>query len=172
MLIGNGELDMGGADLLEAAGHDVAGEAGLVALAAEVGEVEVFELGGHDLGGGVGGGFVGEMAVAAEDALLQAPGTAAFLEELDVVVGLEHEDVGGANAVENEFGDVAEVGGEGDVAGGGAQEETNGVLSIVRDGKGFDGKIGKIKAVAGIEEAPRDFFSEFAGTIEAFQGGA
>ena len=61
------KLDVGGTDLEELLGHDVLGELGGVAFAAEMGQVELPEAGGHDLRGGVGGGHVGEMAVAAED---------------------------------------------------------------------------------------------------------
>ena len=76
VLRGDLHLDVGRTDFLEAGGHDAVGEFGLVALAAQVREVKMLQLGGHDLRGGFGGGFVGQMAVAAEDALLEAPRTA------------------------------------------------------------------------------------------------
>ena len=58
---------------MEAFGHDAVGEFGLVAFAAQVGEVKMFQLRGDDLRGGFGGGLVREMAVAAQDALLETP---------------------------------------------------------------------------------------------------
>ena len=64
---------MRGADLMEAFVHDVMRQFGTIAFAAEMGEVKMPQSGGHDLRSGFGGGFVGEMAVAAENALLEAP---------------------------------------------------------------------------------------------------
>ena len=61
------------ADVMELLGHDVLREFGLVAFAAQVGEVKIFQFRRHDLRGGFGGGHVGEMAVPAEDALLERP---------------------------------------------------------------------------------------------------
>ena len=46
------------ADLMELLGHDVLCELGLVALAAQVREVKMFQVGGHDLRGGLGGGGI------------------------------------------------------------------------------------------------------------------
>jgi len=66
-------LDVGGADLVEALVHDVMREFGAIAFAAEMGEVKMAQFGGHDLRGGFGSGFVREMAVTAEDALLETP---------------------------------------------------------------------------------------------------
>ena len=93
-------------------------EFGAVAFTAQVGEVKMAQFGGHDLRGGLGGGFVGKMAVTAENALLEAPRTAwAILQHLHVVIGFEYEYVRRTNAFEHELGNVAEVGDEGDVAG-------------------------------------------------------
>ena len=61
------------ADVMELLGHDVLREFRLVAFAAQVCQVKVAQPGGHDMRGGLGGGEVGEMAVASEDALLEAP---------------------------------------------------------------------------------------------------
>lgn len=157
ILAGDLHGDVGGANVVELFGHDFLGELGFVALAAEVGQVEVAQFGGHDLGGGFGGGDVGQMAVTAEDTLLEAPGTAGtVLQHLHVVIGFEHKDVGGADTVEHQFGDVAEVGGETEIAGGSANEIADGILGIVRDGKGFDGDIGEFKGVASVEDVPVD----------------
>ena len=83
---------------------------GPVALAAQVAEVDVAQFGGHDLLGGIRGGFVREMAVPAQDALLQAPGTVGtILQHLHVVICLQHERVGRADAFEHQPRGVAEV---------------------------------------------------------------
>ena len=77
--------------------------------------------------GGLRRGVVGEMTVAAEDALFEAPGAAdAILQHLDIVIGLEHQGMGGADAFEDQFGDVAQVGQETDIHRGGAQRKPTG----------------------------------------------
>ena len=59
---------------MELLGHDVFGEFGLVAFAAQVrGKAKVAQPGGHDLRGGFGGVHVREMAVSPEDALFERP---------------------------------------------------------------------------------------------------
>ena len=158
---------MGGADVVELLGHDVLREFGFVALTAEVGEVEVAQFGGHDLRGGFGGGNVGQMAMAAQDALLEAPGPArAILQHLHIVVGFQHQDVGGTDAVEDEFGGVAEVGGKPDVRGGRAQQISHGILGIVRNGKCFDGEVGEFEGVTGGEKSPVNFRFPSVGGLE------
>ena len=99
---------MGRADVMELFGHDVLREFGLVAFAAQVGEIKLLQVGGHDLGDGFGGGGVGKVAVASEDALFQSPGPArAFLQHLHVVVGFEDEHIRHADAFKHQLGDVA-----------------------------------------------------------------
>jgi hypothetical protein len=152
------------ADVMELLGHDVLREFGLVAFAAQVGEVKVAQAGGHDLRGGFGGGYVREMAVASQDALLERPRAArTILQHLHVVVGFEDEDVRGADAVEHEPGGVAKVGGEADVAARGAQQKSDGVLRVVRDGKGFDEHVGDLKARARGEQSPFEFGDKIGG---------
>ena len=133
-------------------GHDVFGEFGLVAFAAQVREVKIFQIGGHDLRDGLGGGDVRDVAVAAKDALLQRPRAArTILKHLHVVIGFEDEDVRGADALEHELGDVAEVGGKTDVAGGSAEEKSHRVLRVVREGKCFNGHVADFKTRAGLK---------------------
>ena len=172
VLGGDLEADVFGAEVVELLGHDVLGELGLVAFAAEVREVELAEVGGDDLGDGFGGGDVGDVTVTAEDALLESPGTArTVLEHLHVVVGFEDEDVRGADALEHQLRDMAEVGGKADGAGGGAQDKTHRVLSVVRDGKSFDANIADLETCAGFEQPPVDLGFEVFCSVHAFEGG-
>jgi hypothetical protein len=78
-------------DLLQALADDAVREFGAVAFAAQVAEVQMAQVGGHDLLSGISGGFVREMAVPAQNALLEAPGPrGAILEHLDIVIGFQH----------------------------------------------------------------------------------
>jgi hypothetical protein len=167
-----------GADGLEFFVHDAVGEFGAVALAAEVAEVEVTQFGRHDLGGGLRRGVIGKVSVAAEDALFEAPGSAdAILEHFDIVIGFEHQGMGGADAFEDQFGDVSQVGEEADIHPVGAQEESDGILGIMRDGEGFDEDIADLEAGAGQEAAAVEFCVEqgldgFVGGLVAVDGDA
>lgn len=106
------------ADLVQLLGHDVFGEFGRIAFAAQVREVKLLQFAGHDLGDGLGGGDVGDVPVATKDALFQRPRAArTFLKHFHVVIGFEHEDIRAADAFKDEFGDVTKVGGKTDVAG-------------------------------------------------------
>ncbi len=94
ILRGNVEFNVFRADMMKLLGHDVMGEFGLVAFAAQVGKVKMFQVSGHDLGGGFGGVHVREMPVAAQDALFEAPWTArAILQHFHVVIGFQNKDV-------------------------------------------------------------------------------
>ena len=149
---------MSGADVVELLGHDVMREFGFVAFAAEMGEVKMAQFGGHDLRGGFGGGFVGKMAVTTENALLETPRPArTILEHFHVVIGFKDEHVRRTNTLEDQFRHVAEVGGKTDVAGGRAQQITDGVLSVVRNGKGVHEQVADFKARTGVEELAVEF---------------
>ena len=142
-------LDVGGADLLEAIAHRPQGKLRPVAVAAQVPEINLPQISGYDLLRDCGGGLVAEMSMAAENALFDAPRPAAILlEQLQVVIGLEHQDIGSANPFHGQLGGVTEIGEEAQVAGTGADQESNRVLGIVRDGKGVDGKVADLETGA------------------------
>ena len=101
------------ADFLKAFSHDALREFGFVALAAQVAEIQMAELRCHDLLGGISGGFVGKMAVSAENALFQTPRPArTVLQHFHIMIGFKHEGIGVAHAFADEPREVAEVGGK------------------------------------------------------------
>lgn len=159
------------ADVMELLGHDVLGDFGFVAFAAQVREVKMAQAGGHDLRGSFGGGDVREMAVASENPLLQRPRAVRFLKQLHVVIGFEHKHVRGADAFDDEFGHVAEVGDETDVCRLCAQEKSDRVLRVVRNGKGFDEQIVQFKAVAGRKNPPVNFGFKRVRAVESVERG-
>lgn len=61
---------MRGTELVELLGHEVFGEFGFIAFAAQVREVKLSQVGGDDLRDGLGGGDVGDVPVTTENALL------------------------------------------------------------------------------------------------------
>lgn len=147
------------AEALEAIHHYIIGELRTVAFAAQVAEVEMAEVGRHDFPRGGGGVFVREMAVASGDALLEAPGPAGFLKHLQVVVGFEDKDVGGAHALEDGFRGVAEVGEKTDFRGAGVQEETDGVGGVMGNVERVHADIANLETGAGLKDATIKFGS-------------
>src|ERR1039458_6976921 len=111
------------------------------------------------------------MAMASENALLEAPRAArTILQHLHVVIGFKHEDIRRADALDDQFCHVTEVGDKTDVAGGGAQQKTDGVLGIVRDGEGVHQQVADFKARAGVEEVADKFSLQLK--FKCFLGGA
>ena len=124
-----------------------------VAVPAQVPEVEVSKLGGDDLFGSLRGGVVGQMTVPAQDALLHTPRSLrVILKELQVVIGLEDEDVGRPNPLDDELGCVAQISEEADVAGGRPQEEPDRIVGVVGNGKGIHSDIPHLEGLAGLKD--------------------
>jgi hypothetical protein len=141
------------ADLLQAVVDDAVSQFREIALAAQVTEIQMAQVGGHDLLGGISGGLVREMPMAAKNALLEAPGPArAILQHLDIMVRLQHERVGWTDPFKHQPCRVAKVGQEADIAGTGVEEETNGILGVVWDTERLDRDVADLEARARGEE--------------------
>ena len=122
-----------------------------------MGQIKMTEVGRHHLRDGFGGGFVGKMAVASQNPLFQTPRAPRILKHLHIVIGFESKDICGADAFDDKLGHVSEVGDETDVGAGRAQQKSDRILRVVRNGKGFDEQIVQLKSVAGREKPPIDF---------------
>src|SRR5580765_2880801 len=97
------------------------------------------------------------MAVPAEDALLQTPGSVwTVLQHLHVVVGFEHKIIGRADAVEDKLGHVSEVGGETKIPRVRMDDEADGVLRVVRNGERVHDQIANLETRAGDEQPKLD----------------
>ena len=65
-----------------------------IAVAAKVAEVKLAQVSRDDLLGGVRSGGVRQMAMATQDALLDAPRTPRIvLKQLEIMIGLEDKDI-------------------------------------------------------------------------------
>jgi hypothetical protein len=95
-------------------------------------------------------GMIREMAGAGEYALFDYPGIGANFEHVEIVVGFEDEAIGLAEMDPDMIGQVAEIGADGDFRSVGAEGESDGVGSIVRDGEGVDVYVADRKALAGL----------------------
>ncbi len=80
-------------------------------------------------------------------------GRRGFLQHLQVVIGFQHQHVGGADAFEDQFGGVAEVGQKADVPAGRAQQKADRIGGVVRDGEGVHRDVADLKAARRGEDA-------------------
>jgi hypothetical protein len=146
-------VNMTGSDGAEALRNDAVGKLGLVAVTAEVTEINVAQISGDEIFEDGGGGFVAEVAVTAHDALFDTPGPfKVVLEQFHVVIGFENQNVGPANALDDEFGGMAEIGEEADLAALGAEHEAHRIIGIVGHGKGFHTNFTDFEDSTGAEE--------------------
>ena len=146
---GDTQLHMRGADLLQAVLHYFERQVRFVAIAAQVAQVKVPQIVGHDVGSAIGGRLVREMTVPTQDSLLKTPRAMwAFLQHPDVMIGFKHEHVCRASSLAYKSSDMAKVGGDTNISTAGAKHEADGILGIMRHGKGFDGDVAHVKAAA------------------------
>jgi len=146
------------ADFLEAFRHDSLGQLRVIAFAAQVGQVKMTEVSGHYFLRGIGGSFIGEMSMATENALLETPRTVgAILQHFDVVIGFQHEDIGGADAIEDLACRVSEIREKADVNIWCSQQEAHGIRRVVRNVERFHADISDLETVAGREDVAIEF---------------
>ncbi len=117
------------------------------------------EMGKDEIGRGAvvnlfekaGGGIVGEMADAGENALLDGPGIWAVAEHFEIVIRLQHDEIAAAKLGLHIGGHVAEVGGDGETCAFGGEDESNGIGGVVWDSEGADGNVADGEGFAGTE---------------------
>src|SRR6266849_3759809 len=99
--------------------------------------------------------------MAAEDSLFEAPGPVrTILQQFDIVIGFQDQDIGVADAFEGQFGGVAEVSKEANVAFSRFEQEPNRVLGIVRNAERFDRQIFQFEGSAACEKPEIKFRAE------------
>lgn len=141
-------------DIREPLLHDALGQLRFVALAAQVAEVEMLQPVGHNVRRAIGRGLVREMAVPAENALLQTPRPPwAILQHFHVMIRFQHQRMGVANPFGDEPRHVAKISGETKIGRRCAQEKANRILRIMRNGEGLDRDVADLKRAPGYEEA-------------------
>ena len=147
------DSDVVRAHFLEAFTHGVDRTFGLIAIAAQVAEIQMAQPSGDDLLNNPRGVLVREMAVPAQDALLDAPRPlGVFLKELQVVVGFQQQHVRGADAFHDEFCGVAEVGQKANVSRARADQEPNRIVCVMRDGESVHDDVSHFKRRASAED--------------------
>jgi hypothetical protein len=142
-----------GASVLHFCADHFAREFGTIAIATQVAEVNVVQVGVHDRLQRFGGGFVGQMAMPTGDPLFQTPGAARIvLQHFQIVIGFEDEDVGSADAFANETRGVTEIRQETDFMSAGVQHEADRVIGVVRDRESIDADVADVERATGGEQ--------------------
>lgn len=174
VLAGAGEAEgvLAGVQLADAA----QGVGGRVAIGAEVAEDDVAEAGGGEAGDEFGGLFVGKVAVAGGDALLEGEGAAGVgFEEWPVVVGFEDEGFDAFQSPDDVFFGVAEVGGDGEAALAVAQGVADGFDGVVGKAEGPDFEVAVGEGLPALEDLPigglAELFLDDAGGAGAGEDG-
>jgi hypothetical protein len=130
----------------------------VVTITTQMREKQMLQVGRHDVLGHIRARLIRKMAVPAHDPLLQAPrSTRMFLQHLWIMVGFQQQDVRAPNAFQDELGSVTEIRQKTDVAATRANQESNGILGIVRNRKRIHGNISNFKGAASVEHAKLRF---------------
>lgn len=154
MLRRGGDIDVRSADPEKFAADSLMREFRTVAVAAQVTEIKMFEVRGDNFAGELCGGVVGEMAVPADDALLDAPWAARIiLQHFQIMIRFQHEHVGAADAFHDEFRRVSEVREKTDVCAVGAKKKANRIVGVVRHVKRINDDGAQIETSARFKQA-------------------
>jgi len=155
----------------QATADDLPGELGQIAIAAEMAKKKVLQVCRHNLRSDLGGGFVGQVTMPAEDSLLGAPRTSSiFLEHFDIMIGFEDQNVGGADSFDDKPGGVAEIGEKTEIAALGAEQKSDGIIGVVGDAEGLDVDAAELEGGPRTEEAKIELLSELQ--LDGFFGEA
>src|SRR5437773_9428433 len=95
------------------------------------------------------------MAVAAHYALFHGPGIRADLQHIEIVVGLEHQDLRAAQVELDGVWKIAQVGDEADFDALRAEAEANGIDGVMRNGEAADLDVAHREAAAGLKRLDR-----------------
>ena len=156
--MGGEDADVAEADGGEMGANDVEGAFEFVAFAAEMGNEDLAKGVAGDVFEELCGGFVGQVPLAAEDALFQRPGAGGAADEIDVVVGLQDEELAAAEAFARDLGGHAEIGGHAHAGRAAGKDEADRVVGVVGEGKGQNGNIADGEGRAGGKEVPAQAF--------------
>ncbi len=142
------------AELLEPLFHYSVGQFRPIAFLAQVSKIQMAQVSRDDLLGGIGGRLVREVAVPAQDPLLETPGTVgALLQHLHIVVGLQYQSISAADPFEHQPGGMTEIGEKSNIAPSRAHEKADGILCVVGHSEALDQQIADLETRPGLKAA-------------------
>src|SRR5438552_19115869 len=95
--------------------------------------------------------FIRKVPHPAHNSLLDRPGIRAAAQHIEIMIGLDNQQIAAAQVIANVKWEVPEIGGDADLDAFRAERESHGVGSIVRDAEVPDGDMTNLKAAAGEE---------------------
>jgi hypothetical protein len=111
--------------------------------------------------GDISRSVIGQMTVPTENALFQTPrATRIVLQHLHIVIRFKDENISGANAFDNQFGAVTEVGEKTNFASGRVQKKSDGINRIVRHRKRVHAHIADFKRISRVKNHLFSLFDE------------
>ena len=145
------EAGFGGAALQGFFGGE-AHEIGIVVFLGNMGEDEVARDGVETFGIAeiLAHGVIGKMAGAGEHTLFDDPGVGTDFQHVEIVIGFENQTIGAAEMDFDEFRHVAEIGDDRHFRAVRLESETDGIGSVMRDGKSMDVDVANRKMLAGM----------------------
>ena len=148
-------------------------EVGIVVGFGDVGEDKEAGAGVETVGGGevFANNMIGEMAIAAHNALLDVPRIRADLEHFEIVIGFQDEAISVAQMEFDQFRKIPQVGNDGDFGAVGAECVAHRIRGVVRNGEwgNFDVADGEFFAGADVFDAIEFFRGGFRQEAENFR---
>ena len=124
-----------------------------VAVGTQMGQINVLQGVGCALGNQPCGVDVGQVSLAAANALLERPGPRGFAQEVLIVVGLNDDGLASLELFPDKRRAHTQVGNDPNAGVGGLEAESDGFVRIVRDGEWFDGNVADFERCARLENA-------------------
>lgn len=157
VLTGNGECDMSGPALPEFLTNDLVSEIRPVAVSAQMRQENVTESVGCNFAKQSSRCVVAEVTVPAHNALLQRPWPhGIILKQFQIVIGFDDERISRTHTFDDKLRDVTKVGEYADNLVAMPDNETDRIVSVVRNAKRFDGQIANRERRAGGKQSPRN----------------
>lgn len=136
---------------LESFAGRIANQLRVIVVLADVTEHQRRDAGIEIVFDKLGGDLVRQMAAAAHDALFNGPGVRPDAQHFQIVIRLEHQQIGAAQMHTQRICDVAQVGGDGNLDSLRSECEAHRIDGIVRDGETRNIEIADAKRAAGLK---------------------
>jgi len=129
------------------------GDIGRIVLLGKMREDEMARAGveGVRIGEKFADDGIGKMAGAAHHALLDVPGIRPDLQHFEIVIRFKNQEIGFAEMMFDQLGQISEIGDNGDFGAVGAEGVANGIDRVVRDCERIDFDVANLEALAGAD---------------------
>jgi hypothetical protein len=148
------QLDVRGTKFNQRTAHGAVGQFGPITIAAQMRQIESLEVRRDNLLGQYRSGFIGEMSVPAENALLDTPGAVqVLLQQLHVMIGFQQQHGGRAYALDDQLCRVAQIRQEPEIGRVRVDQKADRIVRVMGNAKRIDLHVAHFKRGARAEEA-------------------